>query len=172
MAWRKLDVRCLGRLERPVSCAGAMGRNAIKEGLPGVERTAGLKLPFRAFRTAITFCLICFAWIFFRARTTADAFYIASHLGEGLLNLPHDLGSLSFIKANILMRLDKDEFIIALCVLPILLVVEVIQHMVRLRGFIEMQPVYVRWSLYYACCATLLFFGAFNRAKEFIYFQF
>jgi len=139
---------------------------------PNWSTPPGLRLPFRAVRTVITFSLICFAWIFFRARTTADAFYIASHLGEGLANLPDDLQSLSFIKANILMRLDKDEFIIALFALPILLLVELLQHRVRLRVFIERQPVYVRWSLYYACCATLLFFGAFNRAKEFIYFQF
>lgn len=154
---------------------GAMLSKAL---FPHWNTPPGLRFPLQAVRTLITFTLICFAWIFFRARTTADAFYIASHLTEGLAELPANLHSLSFIKANILMRLAKDEFTLAVMAIPILLVVELAQHWVRvrsgvrLRSFVQRQPVYVRWSLYYACCATLLFFGAFNKAKEFIYFQF
>ena len=135
-------------------------------------QTAGLRLPLRIVRTLVTFALICFAWIFFRARTTADAFFIAGHLGSGLSHLPADLQSLSFIQSNILMRLDKDDFEIALVSVAVLLVVELAQHRVRLRSYISRQPAFVRWSVYYACCATLLFFGAFNKTKEFIYFQF
>ena len=140
--------------------------------LPGWTAPRILKAPGRILRTLVTFSLICFGWIFFRATTTADAFYIVRHLGSGLSHLPSDLRSLPFIKANILMRLDRDDFTIVACAIAVLLLVEAMQHRVPLRAYIAKQRPAIRWSLYYACCATLLFFGAFNRAKEFIYFQF
>ena len=49
--------------------------------LSGLNRMPGLH---RFIRTGCTFSLICFAWIFFRAESVNDAFYIVSHLFNGL----------------------------------------------------------------------------------------
>src|ERR1051326_7604220 len=37
----------------------------------------------RAFQVFVTFHLVAFAWIFFRARSVADGWYIATHLFVG-----------------------------------------------------------------------------------------
>src|SRR5205807_8719064 len=44
--------------------------------------------PSGAIRNALqmlfTFALVCFAWIFFRAESVSDAFYVVNHLFQGL----------------------------------------------------------------------------------------
>ena len=51
-------------------------------------------LPVLWLRRVITFSLVCFAWIFFRANSTADAFSLLSALGrpEGLLSALSAMG--------------------------------------------------------------------------------
>ena len=51
---------------------------------------ASCYLLYRLFNLSsrlLTFCLVCLAWIFFRANNTNDAFYIVSHLVTGPFNL-------------------------------------------------------------------------------------
>jgi D-alanyl-lipoteichoic acid acyltransferase DltB (MBOAT superfamily) len=38
---------------------------------------------YRGIQILITFCLVSFAWIFFRANSLSDAIYIATHLFSG-----------------------------------------------------------------------------------------
>ncbi len=125
-----------------------------------------------SFRIALTFCLTCFAWIFFRARSIADAFYISSHLTSGWRTLPVDLRSLVFVKFNLLMRLDKTEMVIGLVAIALLLGIELAQNFVKLREWLANRPIWIRWAVYYGALSSILFFGAFNSAQEFIYFQF
>ncbi len=52
----------------------------------------------RIVRICFTFLLVCFAWIFFRAKTLADGWYVVSHLFSGLDAIPRlltHLGSLN-----------------------------------------------------------------------------
>ncbi len=54
--------------------------------IPTSELITGTKwrrLFFQPFQIAMTFILISFSWIFFRATNTADAFHIVSKLGTG-----------------------------------------------------------------------------------------
>jgi hypothetical protein len=127
---------------------------------------------YRFLRTCVTFVLISFAWIFFRAKTFADARYIAGHLGSGLTQLPAQLRNPAFQKVNILMRLDKTEFLIAVAAICVLFAVELLQSRVSIGGFLSAQPAWLRWSFYYAAIVVLVFFGAFSSSQEFIYFQF
>ncbi|HZQ55402.1 MAG TPA: MBOAT family O-acyltransferase [Bryobacteraceae bacterium] len=127
---------------------------------------------YRFLRTCITFALISFAWIFFRAKTFADARYIAGHLGAGLTRLPAQLQNPAFQKVNILMRLDKTEFLIAVAAICVLFAVELLQSRVSVSSLLSAQPAWLRWSFYYAAIMVLVFFGAYSSSQEFIYFQF
>jgi hypothetical protein len=130
------------------------------------------RLPVKLLKVAYTFTLVCFAWIFFRANTVGDAFYIIAHLPDGLRSLAFDMHSLAFIKMNILMRRDKWDFIIALLALALLLTVHIVQRGRSMRELLAQQSAWVRWSCYYATIIAILFFGAFNESQQFIYFQF
>jgi D-alanyl-lipoteichoic acid acyltransferase DltB (MBOAT superfamily) len=122
-------------------------------GAIGLDRSPRLH---RAVQTGITFCLICFAWIFFRANSMPDALYIVSHLFEGLGG-PHR-GKLAF-----------NGFILLFLVL-----MEYVQSQHR-AGAIEnlwsTKSKTVRWSFYYALVMIIIVFGAYNE-QRFIYFQF
>jgi alginate O-acetyltransferase complex protein AlgI len=110
-----------------------------------------------ALQVGATFLLICFAWIFFRANSVNDAFYIASHLFTDLAGVSRR-GRFAF-----------DGFI-----LFFILFMEYIQYAHRTAGMRNLfggKPVLVRWSLYYALVLIIVIFGAYSE-QRFIYFQF
>ncbi|WP_234736678.1 MBOAT family O-acyltransferase [Tellurirhabdus bombi] len=112
-----------------------------------------------------TFGLICFAWIFFRAQTVGDAFYVVTHLFSDLRN------SLSEVIATNLGS-DKYNLFIGGLALVILLLVETLQGRISLRHWIGQQPTPVRMTLYYALIMFIILFGVFDARQQFIYFQF
>ena len=131
----------------------------------GCKWLSPLRVPF-------TFALICFAWVFFRANSSADAFRIVSQLGSGWGELVVHLADRDYLKANLLLGHDKAEFLGALAAIAVLLTVHVIQERGPLCKRISAWPLPLRWSIYYAAVVVVLFFGAFNTSQQFIYFQF
>jgi alginate O-acetyltransferase complex protein AlgI len=121
---------------------------------------------------ARTFCLICFAWIFFRANNVQDAFYVVGHLFQGLAAVPGQLTQVAFVKGFVMMGQDPQEFGLALLGIGILLCVHLLQRTHKLREKLNHQGTAVRWSFYYAAMALIFFYGAFNQTQQFIYFQF
>lgn len=120
-----------------------------------------------ALRILVTFNLIAFAWIFFRANSVADAFYIISHLGTGI-NLQDALS------ADLATKLGtpRSELLITF---GLIFFLEIVQWVNTYRGgipkILETRPVWFRWSLYYLLLAAILFLGEYQ-AQQFIYFQF
>jgi len=123
-------------------------------------------------RWAMTFSAICIGWILFRAKTVQDAWYMISHLTGGFGALPSHLKEKTFQRTYVLMLQDKDEFIIALAAIAGLIAVEWMQRRGSMRDRLAALPGWCRWSVYYGAVAAVLFLGSFNKAQEFIYFQF
>jgi len=128
---------------------------------------------FRFGAVLRTFCLTCFAWIFFRANSVQDAIYIAGHLFEGLTSVPRQLHQVGFLKGR---RTDggttSKSLFSPLAGIAILFGVHILQNTVELDEVFSRQSVVVRWGAYYAALTLILFFGAFNQSQQFIYFQF
>jgi D-alanyl-lipoteichoic acid acyltransferase DltB (MBOAT superfamily) len=60
--------------------------------------------PFYEFiQTATTFGLVSFAWIFFRAASLADAYYISTHMFSGFFDGVAAVKNSSFIREEILL---------------------------------------------------------------------
>jgi D-alanyl-lipoteichoic acid acyltransferase DltB (MBOAT superfamily) len=122
---------------------------------------------------AATFAFVCFTFIFFRARSVADAWYIVAHLTSGIGELwqnamrPTDtslmLGAMGFYR--------EDTRTIPLAVAT-MLTAEYLQSRIGLEQKVYSVPRYVRWTAYYAIVAATIFFGANNAVQPFIYFQF
>jgi len=111
----------------------------------------------RFMRTVITFSLISFAWIFFRANTVQDAVYIARHMFD-------DFG----VKAA-MTRLDFPKEMYA-CILFVELIYFAHRNIGTRDLFAAKAPLF-RWSLYYVMIMGILVFGSYAEQK-FIYFQF
>ncbi|MES2692302.1 MAG: MBOAT family O-acyltransferase [Verrucomicrobiota bacterium] len=109
---------------------------------------------------ATTFALTCVAWIFFRANSLGDAWYILTHLGSGW----------DF------QRIGTEQFLlrqmpVALAGIAVLELGQFLQGRVSLPRFIANFPVVPRWAVYACFVVGVLMFGIY-RSEQFIYFQF
>ncbi len=109
---------------------------------------------------AFTFILVSMGWIFFRANSLSEAFYVFTHMLEGLsLSLPRDLG------------LGWISFMYILGMIAFMEIIQALQGPAHLRQFLSDKPTLFRWLIYAALIMLILLFGVFDE-KEFIYSQF
>jgi D-alanyl-lipoteichoic acid acyltransferase DltB (MBOAT superfamily) len=119
-------------------------------------------------RVAITFHLVAFAWIFFRAASLHDAIEIVRQIGRGLTGSVAWLGERPYAKF-------EPKLVVTLWA-----ILEIAQwtwrrpqggRLSRLPAWYRAQPAVVRWPVDFAAVATILLVGNLG-AKSFIYFQF
>jgi D-alanyl-lipoteichoic acid acyltransferase DltB (MBOAT superfamily) len=158
-----------------------IGEIVMRKGKRGREASSGQdSWPMAGIQTVTTFVLICFAWLFFRARTLSDAYYMIvrlftpqGHLLGDLLRLVPTRQNLDFLHAYVFMGQEFSECIWAIFAIILLWGVEYLQGATGgIRVLLRAQPKWARWVVYYAGTIALLFFGAFNHSQQFIYFQF
>ncbi|MEO6940422.1 MAG: MBOAT family O-acyltransferase [Candidatus Kapaibacterium sp.] len=124
----------------------------------GLDRHPTLMKYTRAF---ITFHLVVFAWIFFRASSIREAMYVVTHLFSGL----------SFAGMLNGLGLDAFQFAFAICSILFMEVIHLMQRHRKMRHFFSEKPWWFRWAVYYALVMAILFFGKTGQ-QQFIYFQF
>ena len=117
----------------------------------------------KALKIIVTFSLVSFAWIFFRANSISDALYIISHL-------PGQWGSITPIESPYWGPL-RFEFLVGIASLIVLFFAYQLQRRGNFEKKLSRRPIWLRWSLYYAAIVAILLFGNIG-AKPFIYFQF
>jgi D-alanyl-lipoteichoic acid acyltransferase DltB (MBOAT superfamily) len=138
----------------------------------GLERHPVL---LRISQTTVTFALVGVAWVFFRATSLGDAWYVVTHLASGLgaqlsaigAGEPAAIGSLVFL------GFEPSKVVLAWAAVIALLVVEHVQgaRPMSLRLRIAGARAPVRWAAYACAVLTIMTLGVFDSAK-FIYFQF
>ncbi|MDY6989121.1 MAG: MBOAT family O-acyltransferase [Thermodesulfobacteriota bacterium] len=121
----------------------------------------------------LTFHLVTFAWIFFRANSISDAFYIVRNLftdlGHFLLHIT-ELGTGKGLIGGDL-GLSKAELVLAFALILLMEVTHFLQRKGSIRLFFSERPIWIRWPAYYAAIFGTLFLGKYG-VQEFIYFQF
>ncbi len=157
-----------GGLNGAYQVAGALLRPARE----GLSRTLGIRRErplWAALRTLFTFCLVDFAWLFFRAPSFSAARGMLLHAVRHfeLSALPGQLFAL---------ELDAPNFLAALFFLGVLLAADLLQERYGpLRPYITRRALPVRWTLYLCAVLTVLIFGIYGpgyNARAFTYFQF
>lgn len=125
-----------------------------------------------AIRTLYIFLLVCFAFIFFRAHTVSEAWYIVSHLfvsaGEVISSPNAILTWTQFVATVNLTWLKAGNIILAIVTLA---AVEYIRQRPSALNFFMRQPVWLRWFAYDMLGMWIFMFGYFGE-RAFIYFQF
>jgi D-alanyl-lipoteichoic acid acyltransferase DltB (MBOAT superfamily) len=121
-------------------------------------------------QSVAVFLLVCFAWIFFRANSVSDAFYIVSQLPVGW----EHVGNMSWLReARSQIGISEKYLAGSLALILLLHIVEALPpwrvgpwpQMFASRFWI------VRWALYAAVVLGLINLGA-PEVEPFIYFQF
>lgn len=114
----------------------------------------------RALRVGITMSMICFAWIFFRANSMADAWSV---IGRMFLIRADDLG---------ISVIGVPAFLRAILLLLVLYVVDMTERKTSIQLVVKRLPLVVRWLVYTAIFWSIALAGVFGVRQEFIYFQF
>lgn len=137
--------------------------------LPSLQLKA-TNINTKTIHIVIVFILVDFCWIFFRARTFADAKYIVTHLFHNIsLN---SLKNIDFIRRNILLGESKQIFLVTISSLVLMEIVHYFQRNRSMRDYFSNKNKWLRWGLYYLFISWILLFGAFEKQAQFIYFQF
>jgi len=109
----------------------------------------------------LTFHLVAFAWIFFRAGSLQDAFTVISRIYAALPQFSGLARNYNW----------TGEFVFAVALVAFLMGVELFDERFGVRAFLARSPLAVRWSAYYGLIATLLLFGVWG-LNRFVYMQF
>lgn len=128
------------------------------------------KLPrvFAVGKILVTFFLVCFGWIFFRANNLPDAIYVIKN------SLPLNI-SLSSIKNDLIgLGIHQSDLIILVSSIGIMELIHLLQEQGKgLKDFNRGQLV-LKWAVYYSLIFIIIFWGCYGvvEKSQFIYFQF
>lgn len=128
-------------------------------------------LSFSLGRIMITFCLVDFAWIFFRMNSLRDS--VKFIVGFVTMWDPWTFFDGTLYK----LGLDRTEMNILLAALLILFMVDLVRLKLgkTLEHFLKAEMLWFRWSVLITILAFIVVFGIYGPsfdAKSFIYFQF
>ena len=116
----------------------------------------------------VTFALVSFAWIFFRANNVSDAFYVVTHLHRGIIHFGN-----SVLKMLIDMQLTYFSFgklAAALIALTLYDYFSLKKDLILEFGKLKWP---LRWIFYIAVTSVVIVLKLHNgTSQEFIYFQF
>ncbi|MFT5123334.1 MAG: alginate O-acetyltransferase complex protein AlgI, partial [Verrucomicrobiales bacterium] len=132
-----------------------MKRNRTFLDTPGGD--GFLPRPSELLRMLLTFGLVCYAWIYFRAASFTDALAYQQAILEGLPGSLNQLKVWSNVKALLLVMF--------------MLAVEWTQRRELYGLAIPRVSRPLRWAIYLLVLMVIVFYGEFG-SNEFIYFQF
>lgn len=131
-----------------------------KKGIRIVHRKHWWQLP-------VTFLLLCFTWIFFRANTIQDAFWVISRLFWDASR------PLNYLKTAVIC-LDM-PYIAMFGMLLSVLILAIYDYLCLKQDVIQLiskQNCLIRWGIYILLLIAIALFSYKGIATEFIYFQF
>ena len=114
-----------------------------------------------------TFVIVCFAWVFFRANSVADAFSIVGSTFQNNYSEVFNQGLYN-------LGMSRVDFIASIVAIVLLVVFEVVHKRFNATRLLLSRGFVVRWAAYLVIVFVLLIFGIYGDSapKEFIYFQF
>lgn len=125
--------------------------------------------PIRTYLSmAVTFAMVCFAWIFFRANSIGDATYIISHLGTRFFDFAPNGGVHEMIASwDISVRALQ----LNLALIGLLLLVEARSGESPATDQLERWQGPLRWAVYLILAFAMMNLGTVHEIP-FVYFQF
>ncbi len=136
---------------------------------------------YSAFRVLITFGLVCFSWVFFRANGLTQAFVAIKNMfvPSGVIGAVLGANSLSQL-AQVYQTMPFahaftwQEMLLVMFSVALMLLLEFVRQKHGLRKYFDAMPLVLRWALLYSLIFAIIIFGVYGEAtvQQFIYFQF
>ena len=141
-------------------------KRTLKNRLRWKEEAASNKV----LQAVITFILVDFTWIFFRAPGTKDAFKMIQSM------LTARNFEIFFNNSLYNLGLDRRNFWLAIVTIIVLMVVDLLHNRgISIRAWLQTQNRWFRWLVYIVLFEAILLFGIWGVGYDqsaFIYFQF
>jgi len=119
-----------------------------------------------------TFLLVNVAWVFFRAESLSDAFFIVRRIAEDIGTMAFELIDITTLSSVVgSLGLSRYSFFGLMVAILVVFVVHIFEERGKGAPYFERLPAWVRWTSYYALILFIVFFG-FTGTQAFIYFQF
>ena len=127
----------------------------------------------RWWKRLVTFVLVDFAWLFFRANSflTGVGMIRQTVTNPGLAALKRPLAMITVDN----LGMGRKDFAVLLVALVVLAVVDTLRQQVDLKAVLDRRNIVVRYAVYYGIIFAILIFGVYGpefNAASFIYFQF
>jgi D-alanyl-lipoteichoic acid acyltransferase DltB (MBOAT superfamily) len=141
----------------------------------GIEKSSGLRI----FNVVVTFHLVCFAWIFFRAKTLTDAIYVAWNSVYGLgssFATALSSGAGGILDMLCLPGQRPVEFALTVGIAGLAFILDSCRDQLSVEGmgkdlaWMAKAPFWIRGVMYGLILYLSLFFG--TSSQSFIYMQF
>ena len=138
----------------------------LKDGINKILKTNKEVFSYTFGQRVITFILVTFAWIFFRANSF-----------RGAINMIKIIFTSQTIKISELLKLglDVQDYIVLGISVGILLVVSILQTKFKIREKLSRQNLWFRWTVYLLAIFSVLIFGVYGTNYDnatFLYMQF
>ncbi len=135
----------------------------------GYRKKLGRLIPFKIIQCAFTVTLVTLSWVFFRANTVGDAFYIMGNLFADVQKWT-SLQYLYTVATG--MGLNVFELFVVGSMIMLLVFMELISGKKQVFEYFRSKPFIVNVVFMTAMASIILTTGVFYNAGEFIYFQF
>ena len=143
----------------------AITLNSPKQYLSEIIRKYSLKFN-KILDVTITFILVVFAWIFFRANNLDDAIYV-------IKNMLTDVNEYSNIGMQFRgIGIYFNDLLKCVILIFFLIGYSLYERSDDVWQKLQSKPIWVRWSLYYLMLYGILFLAPHSTINNFIYFQF
>lgn len=132
------------------------------------------KGPARALKvflsSLITFCLVCIAWIFFRANSMADALYVLKSMFVGIAS-PVAYLKETYQSSVVAIGIPLQLYLL-LGYVAVLFGIDLLDNKKDIVARVSALPLVVRWTIYVLFTLLIILCMPKNAPAEFIYFQF
>ncbi len=143
----------------------------IVKGMMAKRFSLELKGAFiKKINVAVTFSLFCIAWVFFRANSMPDAWYIITHFTDPFSKI-HNTGIFSTLMGGVISHYSPIDWALSFILIGVLIFSDNVEGKQGIINRINSLSPYKRWMIYYAIIILILSIGKFGNT-QFIYFQF
>ena len=132
---------------------------------------------YYASQTFITFMLVCFGWVFFRANNLSEAFLLLENIAQ--LNITYYATAIWAHDANKFLKpfifnggLNQGNLLLSILLIVFLLNIELLSSRFDLHQIFDNLPVILRWGLYVLATFGIVLLSVDVSTRNFIYFQF
>ncbi len=155
-----------GALHGAYRIAGALRDHARKRrGLAPAAKATGIR---SALEVVFTFFLVTVGWVFFRANTLQDAFYVFRHCFDGIGGSFYQYLRNGYVGSSF----DKGIFIQIVVSLGALFLIDASMKKRDMLRWLDAQKPVFRWAIYLAFICLIVLLSEKGIAARFIYFQF